>query len=213
MVFWHNGGVQLAMPSLDGQKPSKDQLPELYQQFIRAALQILKGEQIRVETGGREESADLVDEVKRWAYNLELFRSYSWNIDMHPLMYWKALSTDSNSHQLARIAIKVFSISPSKICDERTASKLGWFNAARRSSMSPKSIIECTKLHDFYMHGLSNGDSDHKAHIHVPKIIVTESSSVEAAQTYSAPTLMDLINEDSISRANIDQARIEAIWF
>ncbi|KAJ7463137.1 hypothetical protein B0H11DRAFT_1923075 [Mycena galericulata] len=52
---------------------------------------------------------------------------------------------------ISRIAAKLFSILPSEICDGRTASRLGWFNAARRSSILPENIlIGCARLYDFY---------------------------------------------------------------
>ncbi|KXN92074.1 hypothetical protein AN958_09777 [Leucoagaricus sp. SymC.cos] len=110
------------------------------------------------------------------------------------------------------IAIKVFSISPSEICDEHTASRLGWFNAARRSSMSPEKLIECTKLHDFYMHGFTDGNLDHKPHIYIPKVQPT-GFPAEVPQVYSAPTLMDLINDENIHPSEVSKSHLESLWF
>jgi hypothetical protein len=49
----------------------------------------------------------------------------------------------------------VFSISPSEICDERTASRLRWFNAACWSYMVPETLIDCGKLYDHFTHSFT----------------------------------------------------------
>ncbi|KAG6876045.1 hypothetical protein C0992_001195, partial [Termitomyces sp. T32_za158] len=101
-LFRHNGGIQLAMPALQGGKTlNKENHPAIYKRFLRAALYILKGEQQRLNAGGKEECAALVNELLRWAYNQEPFRTYSWDIDTSPLSYWKGLKRDSNASQLA----------------------------------------------------------------------------------------------------------------
>ena len=108
-----------------------------------------------------------------------------------------------------KIAVKIFSISPSEICDERTASRLGWFNAARRSSMTPEHLVDSAKLYDFYVNGFTDGTSTHTAHVHLSKI--TSSSSTPAI--HSAPSLMDLLNTENIEPLAHDTAAMEQLWF
>ncbi|KAG6843706.1 hypothetical protein H0H87_001441 [Tephrocybe sp. NHM501043] len=130
------------------------------------------------------------------------------------LEYWQLLERHSNVCQLVHIAIKIFLISPSEICDERTASHLGWFNAAQHSSMSPETLVECTKLYDFYTNSLEERDFDHKAHIYVPKITPTTAALniTPPAHQYTAPSLANLLNKDNISPLDIN-GHLEASWF
>ncbi|KAG6847049.1 hypothetical protein H0H93_010444 [Arthromyces matolae] len=212
-LFRANGAIQLNMPPYNSHEPlNKDQYPPVYRRLLMSALKILQGEQQQAQNGGREESTSLVNQIYLWAYNAEPFCSHLWDMTTSPLDYWKAFERDSNSSQLARIAIKVFSISPLEICDERTASRLGWFNAARRSSMSPENLIECTKLYDLYTNGFEEGQSEHKARVYVPKIKVTSDTS-PSSQTYSSPSLADLLNEDNLSPLDVNVERLEAEWF
>ena len=113
---------------------------------------------------------------------------------------------------IQKVAIKVFSISPSEICDERTTSCLGWFNAARRSSMTPEHLVDSAKLYDFYVNGFTDGNSNHFAHVHLSK--VTPSSSSTPA-IHSAPSLMDLLNTENVTvePQDLDTAAMEQLWF
>ena len=44
------------------------------------------------------------------------------------------------------VAIKLFSVSPSEMCDERTASKLSAFNTAKRNGLTGPNIIRMAQL-------------------------------------------------------------------
>ncbi|KAM6491595.1 hypothetical protein JOM56_012776 [Amanita muscaria] len=80
--------------------------------------------------------------------------------------------------------------------------------------MSPENLIECTKLYDFYTNSFDDGKFNHKAHIYLPEIKSTTSNSeATTPATYSAPTLMDLVNEENILPADINVERLEAEWF
>ncbi|KAG6914892.1 hypothetical protein DXG01_014736 [Tephrocybe rancida] len=116
---------------------------------------------------------------------------------------------------MRRIVVKIFSISLSKICNERTASRLGWFNAAQRSSMSPETLVECTKLYNFYTNSFEEGEFDHKAHVYVPEITptTTVSNTTPTAQQYSAPSLADLLNKENVLLLDVNIERLEADWF
>jgi hypothetical protein len=86
------------MPPLEGRSYlPKDQHPSLYKCLLQLALSILQGEQLRLESGGKEESDMLVNQLMAWAYNLEPFRSHMWDINTNLLEYWKGLEWDLNS--------------------------------------------------------------------------------------------------------------------
>lgn len=80
--------------------------------------------------------------------------------------------------------------------------------------MTPENIIECTKLYDYYTNGFGDGNSDHKPHIRLPKQQLKSSDSDSAkgdtTRYYSAPTLMDLLNEENISPLD---TVLEQEWF
>ncbi|KAJ7794610.1 hypothetical protein B0H14DRAFT_2621746 [Mycena olivaceomarginata] len=113
-------------------------------------------------------------QLTAWEYNREPFRSMTWTSALNPLDYWKPLARDSNVKILGALAIKVFSIMPSEICDERTASRLGRFNSARTASMAPDSLVECAKLYDYYTYA--------------------PDAPEDIAAIRSAPTVMDLLS-------------------
>lgn len=86
------------------------------------------------------------------------------------------------------IAIKLFSVSPSEMCDERTASKLSAFNSAKRNGLSPVNLINMAKLQDYWRYGLGSPGSEHSATLKLPK--APKSTSVHLP----IPTLQDLLN-------------------
>ncbi|KAF8146575.1 hypothetical protein K438DRAFT_1990481 [Mycena galopus ATCC 62051] len=186
------------------------QYPKLFKLLFRAALEILKGEQIRANAGGKEEVTQLQEEFVRWAYNQAPFDTQYWDTTTKPLDYWTKLSGDSNAKQISRIAIKLFSILPSEICDERTASRLGWFNAARRSSILPENLVGCAQLYDFYTNGLSEGNYTHMAHVALSEVF---SPAPGTTLNRSAPTLMDLIHEENVCPSAVDKDALEELLF
>ena len=94
------------------------------------------------------------------------------------------------------------------------ASRLGWMNATHRSSMTPENLINCARLYDHYTNGFSDGNFDSSAHIYLPKIKATSQSTAAGNTHYfSAPTLMDLVNEHDISPVEVDTTCLEQEWF
>ncbi|KAJ7873643.1 hypothetical protein B0H14DRAFT_2569660 [Mycena olivaceomarginata] len=107
---------------------------------------------------------------------------------------WGDMSGSSLRHITTALAIKVFSIMPSEICDERTASRLGRFNSARTASMAPDSLVECAKLYDYYTYA--------------------PDAPEDIAAIRSAPTVMDLVNDENLDiNSLIDIAALEELWF
>lgn len=110
---------------------------------------------------------------------------------------------------MQKIAVKIFSILPSEICDERTASRLGWFNAARHSSILPENLVNCARLYDYYKNGISEGEYTHTAHVELDEVLAPSGQTARR----SAPSLMDLVHEENISPSAADQDALEDLLF
>ncbi|KAJ7635873.1 hypothetical protein B0H17DRAFT_1217242 [Mycena rosella] len=82
---------------------------------------------------------------------------------------------------------------PSEIYDERTVSLMGWIDSARRSSMTPEHLIACAQLVQWFKFGLTKGSYTHKA---MAKVKVSNIGS--STMVLSTPSLLDLLNDDSI---------------
>jgi hypothetical protein len=98
----------------------------------------------------------------------------------------KLLETD-RTNQI--VAIKLFSVSPSEMCDERTASKLSAFNTAKRNGLTRPNIICMAQLQQYWNHGFSNPNYNHKARLTIPK-----SQTHPTTIVLPPPTLQDLLN-------------------
>lgn len=85
---------------LNGDPLLPTQYPPLFKILFKAALEILKGEQQRVGSGGKEEVIQLQDQFIRYAYNQTPFDSQYWDSSTKPLEYWTRLSHDSNANQI-----------------------------------------------------------------------------------------------------------------
>ena len=84
------------------------------------------------------------------------------------------------------IAIKLFSVLPSEMCDERTASMLSAFNVAKRNGQNPANLINMAKLQEEIWSWISWIRA--LCDIGTPK--APKSTSVHLP----APTLQDLLN-------------------
>jgi hypothetical protein len=97
------------------------------------------------------------------------------------------LSKNDRTSQI--VAVKLFSVSPSEMCDERTASKLSAFNTAKRNGLTGPNIIRMAQLQQFWNHGFSNPNYNHKARLTIP-ISQTHPTTI----VLPPPTLQDLLN-------------------
>ncbi|KAJ7874308.1 hypothetical protein B0H14DRAFT_3437758 [Mycena olivaceomarginata] len=132
------------MPPIHDRALQKDEYPALFRNLLSFAMNILKEEHERTGKFSKQSDAtSLVSQLTAWAYNREPSRSMTWTSALNALDYWKTATRDSNVKILGAVAIKDFSIMPFEICDERTASRLGRFNSARRASMTPDNLVEC----------------------------------------------------------------------
>ncbi|KAJ7927385.1 hypothetical protein B0H13DRAFT_1861382 [Mycena leptocephala] len=103
---------------------------------------------------------------------------------------------------------------PSEICNERTASRLGRFNSARRASMTPDNLVGCAKLYDHYTYVYTDDSpkfSRPHAFVHVP---AAPDAPEDIAAIRSAPTVMDLVNDENLDiNSPTDIAALEELWF
>jgi hypothetical protein len=90
------------------------------------------------------------------------------------------------------VAIKLFSVSPSEMCDERTASKLSAFNTAKRNGLTGPNIIRMAQLQQYWNHGFSDPNYNHKARLTIPTTQTHPTTIV-----LPPPTLQDLLNPAS----------------
>jgi hypothetical protein len=121
---------------------------------------------------------------------------------------WEARSKDSNGSQLAvslpssqsvcdtqcffqKIAIKLFSVSPSEMCDERTASKMSAFSTAKRNGLSGENIIRMAQLQQYWRYGFTDPKYSHTATLTLPK-----TKSMAQSIQLPTPTLNDLLNPE-----------------
>ena len=86
------------------------------------------------------------------------------------------------------LGVKLFSVSPSEMCDERTASKMTAFNTAKRNGLSGDHIIQMAQLQQHWTRGLNTPKFTHNAHLKLPK---TKPATTIHLPT---PTLADLLN-------------------
>jgi hypothetical protein len=90
------------MPDRQNGEPLKPtQYPALFATLFKSAMQILKGEQQRVDAGGKEQVAQLQAEFIRYAYNQAPFDTQYWDSSTKPIDYWNRLSSDSNAKQIS----------------------------------------------------------------------------------------------------------------
>lgn len=96
-----------------------------------------------------------------------------------------------SSHAVQIIAVKLLAVSPSEMCDERTASKMSSFSTAKRNGLSGINIIRMAQLQQYWAGGIGQSDSNftHTAHLNLPK-----PQTQPASVTLPAPTLQDLLN-------------------
>jgi hypothetical protein len=100
-------------------------------------------------------------------------------------------------NQLQLLGIKLFSVSPSEMCDERTASKLANFNSAKRNGLSAQNLKYMAQLHDWWTYGLNALTDTHTANLHLPAAQTTSE-----AVRLPAPTLNDLLNPVTAASEN-----------
>ena len=141
-------------------------------------------------------------------YHETPFRNPPNDLAQH-LNWWKSLAKDSGAQILAVsdsldswsprnfetnqtsqiVAIKLFSVSPSEMCDEHTASKLSAFGTTKRNGLTGPNIIRMVQLQQYWNHSFSNPNYNHKARLTIPKF-----QTHPTIIMLPPPTLQDLLN-------------------
>ncbi|KAJ6555243.1 hypothetical protein B0H10DRAFT_2241439 [Mycena sp. CBHHK59/15] len=120
------------------------------------------------------------------------------------LGWWTSISKDSNSYLLARLGIKLFSVVPSEMCDERTASKLTSMSTAKRNNLGPENLVRCAQLIQYWRYGFGSSEVQHhcqKVRLELPTPNRKPSDPIVAG----IPTLRDLLNADTVEQHPIDE--------
>jgi len=76
--------------------------------------------------------------------------------------------------------------------------------------MTPEHLVNSAKLYDYYVNGFNDGHSHHTAHVHLSTI---DLSTTNTPATFSAPSLMDLVNAENVDPKDIDTAQWEEYLF
>ncbi|KAF8581806.1 hypothetical protein K439DRAFT_1513241 [Ramaria rubella] len=131
-------------PFLNTYKQVKEYLKKVMQEELRAGYRpFLK--QLGVKKAVEKFCAQLMAYSRReWPFNAELQSS---NI----VGWWRTLSENPEADVLSFLAIKLYSICPNSMADERTASTFTWLNSAVRNRQLVKNIVNMVHIWQCYM--------------------------------------------------------------
>ncbi|KAJ7608836.1 ribonuclease H-like domain-containing protein [Mycena polygramma] len=95
------------------------------------------------------------DTVKEFRRQLESFWRNEWPFnqaipDSNSLAWWKSLAQHPQARVLAILAIKIFSILVNSMPDERTNSRLTWFNSALRGNQNAETLVNMIQIGQWY---------------------------------------------------------------
>ncbi|KAF7982537.1 hypothetical protein HWV62_28166 [Athelia sp. TMB] len=189
-IYYRDRALRLNLPARDN-FTSKTVSP-LVLRLMNSARLMLQNEQLRMRSGGEAEGNQLIKQTECYMYGDSPF-SDPCTEPLHRLAWWKSRAIDSNASIISILAIKLFSVSPSEMCDERTASKMTAFNTAKRNGLTGRHIIQMAQLQSWWTGGTLTSPSKltHTANLQLPK--QQKPTSATAIQL-PAPTLTDLLN-------------------
>ncbi|KAH7879238.1 uncharacterized protein C8R40DRAFT_1085678 [Lentinula edodes] len=148
---------------------------------------MLQNEQKRERLGTEEDGRTMVKELTAY-----LYRESPFDIPVKDaskrLEWWNHISKDSGACQVSKLGIKLFSVSPSEMCDERGASKLSGLDTAKRNGLTGQNLIWMAQLQQYWRYGFSDPKYTHTARLDLDQ--PSTSSSIQLP----APTLNDLLN-------------------
>ncbi|KAJ7784033.1 hypothetical protein B0H14DRAFT_3507050 [Mycena olivaceomarginata] len=170
---------------------SKKNAPELARALIKYARRMLANEQLRESAGGEEEGELLVKQLIAYMYRDAPFNDLCAE-PLARLSWWKAKMNDPDATQLAKLGIKLFSVSPSEMCDERTASKMAAWSTAKRNGLSADYIINMGILEKYWKYSFNNsGIYTHTSRLSLDNF---DGDTLPPTRTLPAPSLQDLLN-------------------
>ncbi|KAJ7131007.1 hypothetical protein C8R44DRAFT_871553 [Mycena epipterygia] len=133
---------------------SKETAPQLSRDFIRYARRMLANEQLRERAGGAAEGDVLVKQLIAYMYREAPFNDPCTD-PLFRLSWWKARMNNSDANQIAKLGIKLFSVSASEMCDERTASKMSAWSTVKKNGLSADNIINMGILEKYWKYGFN----------------------------------------------------------
>ncbi|KAJ7588943.1 hypothetical protein C8J56DRAFT_1049873 [Mycena floridula] len=119
-VYYRDGDLCLNLPP--SESFTKESVSPFTLKLIISAWRMLSHEQQHVKSAGLAEADQLVKELKAYMYQEAPFNQPCSGLETC-LIWWKARLDDNCSSVLAILGIKLFSVSPSEMCDERTSSQ------------------------------------------------------------------------------------------
>ncbi|KAJ3913026.1 ribonuclease H-like domain-containing protein [Lentinula edodes] len=161
----------------------------LLHHLVSSALQMLRNEQKREQNGTMEDAGVLIKELTAYVYGESPFDIPVTDAREH-LSWWKDRSKDSGARQISKLAIKLFSVSPSEMCDERSASKLSGLDTAKCNGLSGQNLIRMAQLQQYWRYGFSDPRYTHTARLELDNSSAHNLTQIQLP----APTLNDLLN-------------------
>ncbi|KAJ7832462.1 hypothetical protein B0H14DRAFT_3463371 [Mycena olivaceomarginata] len=142
-MYYRDGALRLALPSR--LHFSNKTASPLVSYLITSARLMLKNEQKREQRGDANEGDILVEQLIAYMYHEAPFDLPCTDQTLRP-GWWKSVSKDSNAYVVARLGVKLFSVVPSEMCDERTASKLIAMSTAKRNNLGAENLVRSLRL-------------------------------------------------------------------
>ncbi|EED78338.1 predicted protein [Postia placenta Mad-698-R] len=68
----------------------------------------------------------------------------------NPFFWWVKMQQDDDAHILGALAIKLYSVVPNSMADERTMSMITWLNSACRSKQDVRTLQDYIKIRQWY---------------------------------------------------------------
>ncbi|KAJ7927093.1 hypothetical protein B0H13DRAFT_2312870 [Mycena leptocephala] len=200
-LYYRDGALRLGLPPR--QNFSKPTASPLVVYLITSARLMLQNEQKREQKGDAAEGDILVKQIMAYMYREAPFDQPCTDPSMR-LTWWKSMAKDSNSYMLARLAIKLFSVVPSEMCDERTASKLTAMSTAVRNNLGPENLVRCAQLNQYWRYGF--GSPEVKRHCQKVRLeLPTPNRKPSDPIVSGIPTLQDLLNADTTADQSVDE--------
>ncbi|KAJ6616912.1 hypothetical protein B0H10DRAFT_1948775 [Mycena sp. CBHHK59/15] len=154
-AYYRDGALRLAPPSR--RDFTKQTVSPLVNYLIVNARLMLRNEQIREQKGDSSDGDLLVKQIRTYMYREAPFDRPCTDLSLR-LGWWTSISKDSNSYLLARLGIKLFSVVPSEMCNERTASKLTAMSTAKRNKLGPENLVRCAQLNQYWRYGFGSSE-------------------------------------------------------
>ncbi|KAJ6590906.1 hypothetical protein B0H10DRAFT_1960891 [Mycena sp. CBHHK59/15] len=170
---------------------------------IQSPFTILLTNNFREQKGDAAEGDLLVKQLISYMYREAPFDQPCTDLDFR-LSWWKSLAKDSNANVLARLGIKFFSVAPSEMPDERTASKLTAMSTAKRNNLGGSNLVRLAQLNQYWRYGF--GSLEIKRHCQKVRLeLPTANRKPSDPIVTGIPTLRDLLNADSVDNQPVDE--------